>query len=98
MPLFIEAVRLFYIMRTISFSHPTLDRTIKLLGQGTFAKVVEAIDTDTNTKVAIKIIKAIPKYREASKNEVRVLQKLRERDPTNRRLGSFQELLGSRRN
>ncbi|KAF8181537.1 kinase-like domain-containing protein [Pholiota molesta] len=59
-------------------------RTIRLLGQGTFAKVVEAVDTNTNTKVAIKIIKAIPKYREASKNEVRVLQKLRERDPTNK--------------
>jgi dual-specificity kinase len=61
------------------------DRTVRLLGQGTFGKVVEAIDTENNTRVAIKIIRAIPKYRDASKIEVRVLQKLRERDPTNRK-------------
>lgn len=55
------------------------------MGQGTFGKVVEALDTETNNRVAIKIIRAIPKYRDASKIEVRVLQKLRERDPTNRK-------------
>ncbi|KAF9790442.1 CMGC/CLK protein kinase [Thelephora terrestris] len=59
-------------------------RTVRLLGQGTFGKVVEAIDTQTNKRVAIKIIRAIPKYRDASKIEVRVLQKLKERDPLNR--------------
>lgn len=59
-------------------------QTVKLLGQGTFGKVVEAVDTETNRKVAIKIIRAIPKYRDASKIEVRVLQKLKERDPTNK--------------
>ncbi|CAL1716783.1 unnamed protein product [Somion occarium] len=59
-------------------------RTVRLLGQGTFGKVVEALDTETNKRVAIKIIRAIPKYRDASKIEVRVLQKLKERDPTNR--------------
>lgn len=62
-----------------------LDRTVRLLGQGTFGKVVEAIDTQTNTRVAIKIIRAIPKYRDASRIEVRVLQKLKERDPMNRK-------------
>ncbi|KAL9714184.1 serine threonine protein kinase CMGC group [Leucoagaricus gongylophorus] len=59
-------------------------RTVRLLGQGTFGKVVEAIDTQTNQRVAIKIIRAIPKYRDASRIEVRVLQKLKERDPMNR--------------
>ncbi|TFK40262.1 CMGC/CLK protein kinase [Crucibulum laeve] len=59
-------------------------RTVRLLGQGTFGKVVEALDTQTNNRVAIKIIRAIPKYRDASKIEVRVLQKLKERDPLNR--------------
>jgi dual-specificity kinase len=46
--------------------------------------VVEAIDTETSKRVAIKIIRAIPKYRDASKIEVRVLQRLKERDPTNK--------------
>ncbi|KDQ53202.1 hypothetical protein JAAARDRAFT_137486 [Jaapia argillacea MUCL 33604] len=59
-------------------------RTVRLLGQGTFGKVVEALDTHTGNRVAIKIIRAIPKYRDASKIEVRVLQKLKERDPQNR--------------
>ncbi|THG95235.1 hypothetical protein EW026_g6381 [Hermanssonia centrifuga] len=59
-------------------------RTVRLLGQGTFGKVVEAVDTETNKRVAIKIIRAIPKYRDASKIEVRVLQKLKERDPLNK--------------
>ncbi|KAH7909499.1 kinase-like domain-containing protein [Hygrophoropsis aurantiaca] len=58
-------------------------RTVRLLGQGTFGKVVEAVDTTTQAKVAIKIIRAIPKYRDASKIEIRVLQKLKERDPQN---------------
>lgn len=62
-----------------------LDRTVRLLGQGTFGKVVEAVDTTNQSRVAIKIIRAIPKYRDASKIEVRVLQKLKERDPYNKK-------------
>lgn len=46
--------------------------------------MVEAVDTTNNSRVAIKIIRAIPKYRDASKIEVRVLQKLKEKDPTNK--------------
>ena len=61
------------------------DRTVRLLGQGTFGKVVEAVDTHENKRVAIKIIRAIQKYRDASRIEVRVLQKLKERDPMNRK-------------
>lgn len=53
------------------------------MGQGTFGKVVEAVDIHNQNRVAIKIIRAIPKYRDASKIEIRVLQKLKERDPSN---------------
>ena len=56
-----------------------------VLPPGAFWKVVEAIDTTNQTRVAIKIIRAIPKYRDASKIEVRVLQKLKERDPLNKK-------------
>jgi dual-specificity kinase len=59
------------------------DRTVRLLGQGTFGKVVEAIDTRLQSRVAVKIIRAIPKYRDASKIEIRVLNRLKERDPDN---------------
>jgi dual-specificity kinase len=59
------------------------DRLVKLLGQGTFGKVVEAVDPSSSKRVAIKIIRAIPKYREASTIEIRVLRLLKERDPHN---------------
>lgn len=39
------------------------DKIIKLLGQGTFGKVVEAWDRDDRCTVAVKIIRAIQKYR-----------------------------------
>ncbi|PPQ83427.1 hypothetical protein CVT25_007018 [Psilocybe cyanescens] len=53
-------------------------RTVRLLGQGTFGKVVEAIDTENNTRVAIKIIRAIPKYRDARyyRNSENVIQQI----------------------
>lgn len=60
------------------------DRIVRLLGQGTFGKVVEATHLSSQRKVAVKIIRAIPKYREASNIEIRVLKLLKERDPANR--------------
>ena len=66
-----------------------LDRIVKQLGKGTFSKVVEAIDTKTNTRVAVKIVRAIAKYRIASQTEIRILRKLRELDPTNKKYASF---------
>lgn len=70
----------------VRFQSPTIcsDRTVRLLGQGTFGKVVEAQDLHHNRRVAVKIIRAIPKYRDASRIEMRVLGKLKERDPYNK--------------
>ncbi|KAI1822709.1 kinase-like domain-containing protein [Xylaria intraflava] len=56
----------------------------KLLGQGTFGKVVEARDRKCNKLVAIKIIRAVQKYRDASRIELRVLQTLKANDEKNR--------------
>ncbi|EIE88670.1 hypothetical protein RO3G_13381 [Rhizopus delemar RA 99-880] len=44
------------------------DKMMKLLGQGTFGKVVECYDRVKRTFCAIKIIRAIPKYRDASQS------------------------------
>ncbi|KAJ2892403.1 serine threonine protein kinase CMGC group, partial [Coemansia aciculifera] len=55
----------------------------RLLGQGTFGKVMECEDAVTNRLVAIKVIRAVPKYRDAAKIEIRVLQTLQRNDPTN---------------
>jgi dual-specificity kinase len=54
-----------------------------LLGQGTFGKVVEAWDNVLNKKCAIKIIKAVQKYADAAKIEIKVLKRIKQLDPTN---------------
>ena len=52
------------------------------MGEGTFGKVVEVKDTRaSSTKLALKIIKNVPKYRDAARLEINVLNKLKERDP-----------------
>ncbi|ORY13790.1 lammer dual specificity kinase [Clohesyomyces aquaticus] len=56
---------------------------LKLLGQGTFGKVVEAWDKRKATKCAIKVIRSVPKYRDASRIELRVLSTLASNDKHN---------------
>ncbi|CAD6187330.1 unnamed protein product [Caenorhabditis auriculariae] len=51
------------------------------LGEGTFGKVVKVQDTQKNSNKALKIIKNVGKYRDAAKLEIKVLQKLQEKDP-----------------
>ncbi|KAI8905876.1 kinase-like domain-containing protein [Gorgonomyces haynaldii] len=58
-------------------------RIEKLLGQGTFGKVVACIDEQGNRR-AVKIIKAVSKYLHASKGEIRILKRLLEADPDNK--------------
>jgi len=49
----------------------------KTIGQGTFGKVVEGKDLERyNSSVALKIIRNIPKYYEAAKIEIDILDKL----------------------
>ncbi|OAA81796.1 Protein kinase-like domain protein [Akanthomyces lecanii RCEF 1005] len=59
-------------------------RIERLLGQGTFGKVVKAFDMVRQEHVALKIIRSIQKYRDAARIELRVLQTLRNNDPENR--------------
>ncbi|KAL1410023.1 serine threonine protein kinase CMGC group [Vanrija albida] len=58
-------------------------KIVRLLGQGTFGKVVEARHIESRRKVAIKVIRAVQKYRDASKIEIRVLETLKKNDPEN---------------
>lgn len=68
-----------------------------LLGQGTFGKVLKCIDTASHLSnslqgkefVAVKVIRAVDRYREAAKTELRVLQCIKENDPA----GEFQCLI-----
>ena len=60
------------------------DQVNRLLGQGTFGKVVEAYDKRSKSRCAIKIIRSVQKYRDASRIELRVLSTLSQNDRHNR--------------
>ncbi|PLB33762.1 putative protein kinase (Lkh1) [Aspergillus candidus] len=70
----------------VTAESPLTDRysIIKLLGQGTFGKVVEAYDKHRKSRCAVKIIRSIQKYRDASRIELRVLSTLSSNDKQNR--------------
>jgi dual-specificity kinase len=72
----------FFLSLPLANSFP--DKIIKLLGQGTFGKVVEAWDRENNTKCAVKVIRSVQKYRDASRIELRVLSTLKQNDKDNR--------------
>lgn len=57
---------------------------VKLLGQGTFGKVVQCFDKVNREQVAIKIIRNIQKYRDAAKIELRILSTLKKFDNANK--------------
>jgi len=73
----------YYIIRRGSNFANGRFRIRKLLGQGTFGKVVKAYDKKSHAVVAIKIIKSISKYRSAARIELRVLAMLKKHDPKN---------------
>ena len=73
-----------YHTEALFLTSPIVDQMIKLLGQGTFGKVVQAKDKRRNKLVAIKIIRSVQKYRDASKIELRVLATLKANDEENR--------------
>eukprot|EP00041_Stephanoeca_diplocostata_P005020 m.54684 g.54684 ORF g.54684 m.54684 type:complete len:301 (+) comp15521_c0_seq1:144-1046(+) len=58
-------------------------KMLDILGEGTFGKVVECFDRVLRKRLAVKIIKAIPKYRHAAKIELRVLERLSSGDESN---------------
>ena len=67
-----------------NFTNFESDKIVKLLGQGTFGKVVEAWDRHKQSRVAIKVIRSVQKYRDASRIELRVLSTLASNDKYNR--------------
>lgn len=61
-------------------------KILATLGEGTFGKVVKALDQKNDQIVALKIIKNVEKYREAAKLEINVLKHLAQTDPESRHL------------
>ncbi|KAG8440314.1 hypothetical protein GDO86_006175 [Hymenochirus boettgeri] len=57
------------------------------LGEGTFGKVVECLDLDKGkTRIALKIIRNVRKYRDAAQLEINVLRKIKEQDRENKNM------------
>ncbi|XP_069480426.1 dual specificity protein kinase CLK3 isoform X2 [Ambystoma mexicanum] len=54
------------------------------LGEGTFGKVVECMDHNRKSRIALKIIRNVGKYREAAQLEINVLKKIKEKDKENK--------------
>lgn len=73
-----------FLSAALALTNLFADEINKLLGQGTFGKVVEVYDKRKKCKVAIKIIRSVQKYRDASRIELRVLSTLALNDKTNR--------------
>jgi serine/threonine protein kinase len=46
------------------------DKILSMMGEGTFGRVLECWDRKTKVTVAIKVIRSVPKYREAAMIEV----------------------------
>jgi dual-specificity kinase len=59
-------------------------KILDIMGEGTFGKVVECWDREKRQYVAVKIIRAIEKYRDAAMIEIDVLDELKKNDPYNR--------------
>ena len=51
------------------------------MGEGTFGKVVECWDREQERRVAVKIVRAIEKYRDAAMIEMDVLETIKKHDP-----------------
>ena len=69
------------------------DQIETTLGEGTFGKVLGCRDSTTSKRFAIKVIKNVPRYREAAKLELDALYKLR--DLNKQRKSPIVEILDS---
>ncbi|PRP86770.1 hypothetical protein PROFUN_02919 [Planoprotostelium fungivorum] len=59
-------------------------KVMRLLGEGTFGKVVECWDRKRKRYVAVKIIRAVDRYREAAFTEMDILNDIADGDPSGR--------------
>eukprot|EP00996_Jenningsia_fusiforme_P004176 NODE_497_length_2173_cov_38.969868_g457_i0.p1 GENE.NODE_497_length_2173_cov_38.969868_g457_i0~~NODE_497_length_2173_cov_38.969868_g457_i0.p1 ORF type:complete len:538 (-),score=114.00 NODE_497_length_2173_cov_38.969868_g457_i0:560-2122(-) len=56
-------------------------KILDLMGQGTFAKVVEAWDRKEQVRCAIKIVRATKKYTRDAQFEIDILERVKRKDP-----------------
>ena len=64
-------------------------KIMKLLGEGTFGKVLQCWDRVRSAYVAIKVVRAIKKYSAAARDEIRILEDLKQKDPEDNKFESL---------
>lgn len=57
------------------------DEVIGLAGQGTFGTVLDVLDRKYNDRIALKVVRAVPRYSEAALVEKDILERMRKADP-----------------
>jgi len=63
-----------------------LDEIQGTLGEGTFGRCLKCYDRKREKVIALKVIKNVDKYREAAKLEIKVLDKIAQKDPNDESL------------
>ena len=58
----------------------SLDKILGLAGQGTFGTVLDVHDTCTNERLAIKVVRSVPRYLDAAQLEIEILEKIKLKD------------------
>jgi dual-specificity kinase len=56
-------------------------RVLAVSGEGKFSRVVHAYDREQRRAVAVKIVRAVPRYAEGAAIEARILAAVRQREP-----------------
>jgi len=65
-----------------SFSPFIADKVLSVMGEGTFGRVLECWDRILHEYCAVKVVRAVSKYRHAAMMELEVLGTLKKNDPT----------------
>ena len=59
---------------------------LSVAGQGTFGTVLDVYDTQTHTRLALKVVRSVPRYLDAAQVEVDILTKIQRADPQGKSL------------
>lgn len=62
------------------------DEVLSVAGQGTFGTVLDVYDTQTHTRLALKVVRSVPRYLDAAQVEVDILTKIQRADPAGKSL------------
>lgn len=75
-----------FLTRLCFFLFARSDEVLSVAGQGTFGTVLDVYDTQTHTRLALKVVRSVPRYLDAAQVEVDILTKIQRADPLGKSL------------